>query len=369
MGIGSHGAAERLMERERWIENRRERWTRLETLLARASRGRLDRFSGEELLELGDLYRAVTADLATARRDLPGDRATFYLERLAARAHTAVYREEPVDANRIGSFFRYGFPQTYREGFRYIGLAIAILTISAIIAAILVTLNGSYADTLLGSDEASSLRAIMSQHHLWFKSATENHSVTQSFITLNNVRVAFFAFAGGVLVGLGAIYVLVLNGINLGAVAALVATYGLSRGFWSFVVPHGVVELSVICMAGGAGMMIGDAILRPGLLPRSLAVTGAARRAGILVIGGALLLVFAGATESWFSPSDAPNWLKWAYGAASGVALYSYLFTSRPQSGKEQYRFEDVPLLGAMAAREQGMTSGPRRPLRSSVPE
>jgi uncharacterized membrane protein SpoIIM required for sporulation len=322
----------------------------LETLLARASRGRLDRFTGEELLELGDLYRAATADLATARRDFPGDRVTFYLERLVARGHTAVYREEPMDSNRIGALFRYGFPQVYRESFPYMGLAIALLLVPAIIAAFLVVLNGSYADTLLGSDEASSLRAIMSQHHLWFKSATENHSVTQSLITLNNVKVAFAAFAGGVLVGLGAIYVLVFNGINIGAVAALVATYGLSRGFWAFVVPHGVVELSVICMAGGAGMMIGDAILRPGLLPRGLALTAAARRAAILVIGGALLLVFAGATESWFSPSDAPDWLKWAYGAASGVALYAYLFTSRPPAKRESYRFEDVPVMEAGSA-------------------
>lgn len=330
------------MQREQWIEGRRERWTRLDQMLARAARGRLEQFSGDELLELGDLYRSAAADLATARRDFPGDRVTAYLERLAARGHTALYREGPLESNRIGYFFRYGFPQAYREAFPYIGLAILILTISALVAAVLVARNGSFADTLLGSDEASSLRSVLEQHRLWFHSATENHSVAQSLITINNVQVAFFAFAGGMLVGLGTVYVLILNGINLGAVAALVASYGLSRGFWAFVLPHGVVELSVICIAGGAGMMIGDAILRPGLLPRGLALEMAARRAAILILGGAVLLLFAGATESWFSPSDAPDWLKWAYGAASGVALYAYLWTSRPRALESSYRFEDV---------------------------
>jgi uncharacterized membrane protein SpoIIM required for sporulation len=324
------------------VASRREHWTRLETLLARASRGRLDRFTGAELLELGDLYRGATADLAAARRDYPGDRVTIYLERLVARGHTAIYREEPEATNRIGAFFRYGFPQAYREAFPYIGLAILILTLSALISALLVARNGSFADTLLGHDEASSLRSILEQHQLWFKSATADHSVAQSLITTNNVKVAFVAFAGGMLVGLGAIYVLIVNGISIGAIASLVGSYGLSRGFWAFVVPHGVVELSVICAAGGAGMMIGDAILRPGLLPRGLAITMAARRAAIIVLGCALLLLFAGATEAWFSPSDAPDWLKWAYGAASGVALYAYLFGSRPRQKKDVYRFEDV---------------------------
>ena len=189
------------MQRERWIESRQERWGRLETLLGRAARGRLDAFSGEELLALGDLYRSATADLATARRDFPGDRATIYLERLVARGHTAVYREEPADLGRIRSFFRFGFPEAYRQAFPYIGLAIAILALSAIVSAVLVLRNGSFADTLLGNDEASSLRNVLEQHRLWFQSATENHSVAQSFITINNVQVAFFAFAGGMLLG------------------------------------------------------------------------------------------------------------------------------------------------------------------------
>jgi uncharacterized membrane protein SpoIIM required for sporulation len=330
------------VQRDRWIDGRRERWARLESLLARAQRGRLDKFTAQELLELGDLYRAATADLAAARRDYPGDRVTVYLERLAARAHTAVYHEEPVDTGRIGFFFRYGFPRAFREAFPYIALAIAVLTVSALISALLVVRSGGFADTLLGQDEASSLRSVLEQHRLWFQSATENHSAAQSLITLNNVKVAFIAFAGGMLVGLGTIYVLILNGINLGAVAALVASYGLSRGFWAFVVPHGVVELSVICIAGGAGMMIGDAILRPGLLPRGLAITIAARRAAILVMGCAILLIFAGATESWFSASSAPDWLKFAYGAASGIALYAFLWTARPPQRIHRYQFEEV---------------------------
>jgi uncharacterized membrane protein SpoIIM required for sporulation len=197
------------------------------------------------------------------------------------------------------------------------------------------------ADILLPG-QAQQLRDVMAHHHLWMQSATSNHSVAANFIMLNNIQVAIFAFAGGMLAGVLTLVVMVQNGINIGAVAALVAQYHLSEELWSFVFPHGVIELSVIFMAGGAGMMIGDAVLRPGLLRRRDAVMQAAHRALRLLLGGAALLVVAGTIEGFFSPSNAPDPLKYAVGISTGILLYSYLLGSRPREPRAPYTFQDV---------------------------
>lgn len=329
------------VQRAQFVQSRRQRWERLETLLRQSRRSNPGRLSGEELLELGHLYRSATSDLAIARRDFPDDRIVVYLNGLVGRAHPLVYRGRVMDLNRVGYFVRYGFPEAFRGAWPYVTTAFALFLAAAVVSAVLVAVRPSMADVLLPG-KAQQLRSVMEQHHLWMKSATEDHSVAANFIMLNNIQVAFFAFAGGILLGLGTIYEMILNGINMGVVGAMVAQYGLSEGLWSFVVPHGVIELSVIFIAGGAGLMLGDAIVRPGLRSRQDALVRSAHRAAELILGCVPLLVLAGTIEGFFSPSDAPDALKYAFGAVVGMALYSYLLLSRPAMRPPGYTFKGV---------------------------
>lgn len=174
------------------------------------------------------------------------------------------------------------------------------------------------------------------------KANTADHPVAANFIMANNITVAIEAFAGGMLLGIPAVLIEAYNGIMLGTVGTMTAQYGLAGGFWSFVVPHGVIELSVIFMAGGAGIMIGDSILRPGRLRRRDALVRAARRALQLTLGGAALLVVAGTIEGFFSPSDAPDWSKYLVGVVTGILLYGYLLGSRPREVPKQYTLEEL---------------------------
>jgi len=325
------------MGRQTFIAQRGQQWQRLETLLKR----KMNRLSGHEVIELGDLYLAATSDLAVARRDFPNDPVTTYLNELVARAHPIVYQRQGTTLRRIGIWVRYGFPQAYRDAGPYTAVAFAAFALGAVIAAVLVAIHPLAANVLLPG-EAQSLRSVMQHHHLWMKANTANHPVAANFIMVNNIRVALLAFAGGILVCLPAVYVEALNGIDLGAVSTMAAQYGLAEGFWSFVVPHGVIELSVIFMSGGAGIMLGDSVLRPGQLRRRDALARAARTAMQITIGGACLLVVAGTIEGFFSASSAPDWSKFMVGALSGVLLYAYLLGSRPRIVETRYRFEDV---------------------------
>lgn len=331
------------MRRDEFIAARKERWERLDALVKRARKS-LRSLDGGEVLELGRLYRVATGDLAAARRDYPEDPITRYLNGLVARAHGVVYQGAPSGLRQLVLYARYGFPEAFRGALPYIVLAFALFALPAVIAASLVTVRPHLADVLLPG-QAAGLRRVMAQHHLWVKSATSNHSVAANFIMLNNIKVALLAFAGGMLLGLGAVLVLAQNGLMLGAVGAMVARHHLSLAFWSFVAPHGVIELSVIFMSGGAGLMIGDAILRPGLVSRANAVEAAARRAGLLLFGCIPLLVVAGAIEGFFSASSVPPIMKFAVGGIAGILLYSYLLLSRPPRPQPaSYHFEDLLL-------------------------
>ncbi|RMF07684.1 MAG: hypothetical protein D6763_11775 [Alphaproteobacteria bacterium] len=120
----------------------------------------------------------------------------------------------------------------------------------------------------------------------------------------------------------------------LGVVAGAAQAYGFSGNLWGFVAAHGVIELSVIIIAGGAGLQLGWAVARPGLISRRAALMLAARRAVRLLLGCALLLIIAGAIEGFISPSDLSLVLKCAVALLSGTALYTYLLLA----GRERKR-------------------------------
>lgn len=300
----------------------RPQWQRLEELLQR-----LRGLSDDDVLAFGHLYRQTTSDLAVARRDYPYDRVTPYLNGLVARAHPFIYRGEAMDAGRLATFYRATFPRAFR---RTLPFTVAALLLTAVPAAVCFVVTAARPDAayVLLPGVAERLLPIVQHHQLWFNSPSGSESYVSSFIMTNNIRVALIAFAGGALVGLLSIYILVFNGIMLGTLAGVVQYYGLSLGLWSFIAAHGVIELSVIFIAGGCGLQLGWALLHPGLQRRSYACLAAGRTAMTLILGAVPLLVIAGLLEGFLSPSPAPALLKLAAGLLTGALLYGYLFSA-----------------------------------------
>lgn len=310
-----------------FVAAHRAQWERLEELLRRMKGGRLSGLSDDDVLALGHLYRQATSDLAVARRDYPYDAVARYLNGLVARAHPQVYRNEAIDRKRVAAFYHDTFPRAFRGTLPF---TIAAFLLSAVPAAICyaVTVLRPDAALVLLPGTADRLLPIVQHHHLWFNSPDGSQSLVSSAIMTNNIRVALIAFAGGALAGTLSVYILVFNGIMLGTLAGVVQYYGLSLGLWSFIAAHGVIELSVIFIAGGCGLQLGWAILHPGLRTRADACVEAGRRAMTLMLGAVPLLVIAGTLEAYLSPSAAPALLKLGVGLLSGVLLYGYLFAS-----------------------------------------
>lgn len=308
---------------------RQPAWAELERLLARSQGNGLRTLDAAEIEALGRGYRQVVSDLAIARRDFPDDQLTSWLNALAARAHLRLYSAPGATWQRIGHFFWTDFARRFRQSGGYVGVAAALLFLPAIWAYVAVLSDATVRDALVPSQ----MRAIMESGQTWTDIEPALRPAMATVIFTNNIRVSFTAFAGGTLFGLGTVYVLVANGLELGAVLGAAQHYGVGPLLWGFVSPHGYLEITSILITSAAGLLLGDALLRPGLLRRRDALTVAARRSVELVAGALPIFVAAGLVEGLVSPSSLPLQYKLLLGPLLGSALYVALLTvGRPRA-------------------------------------
>jgi uncharacterized membrane protein SpoIIM required for sporulation len=307
------------MTLDSFIAERQARWAELEAAIKRAKRGRIRTQSSGDIERFGLLLRQASSDLAIARRDHPDAPATEYLNTLCSRAHPLLYRGTPMRLGSIWNFFATALPRSFRAAGPYIAISFGLMMIGFIAGWVAVDVRPDLRSSLV----PPSLFDQMARGQIG--TGVQDAPFAAAFIIQNNIRVALICFAGGVFLGIPTAFVLLSNGWMLGTVAAAVRLGGYDLQFWSLIVPHGVLELSVIIISGGTGLMLGDAILRPGQLRRGEALARVAVRAVLLVLGAASLLVIAGTLEAFVSPSGLPDAAKLAVGATVGVLLYSWL--------------------------------------------
>lgn len=320
------------MATESFVQARQADWQQLTRLLDRAQQD-AGRLSPEDVHQLGQLYRATASDLAVAQRDYAAELVTQYLNQLVARAHATIYRSEPLALGRLRRFVTTGFPRVYREMLPFI-LTATLLFVGPLAATWWATAQDPATARWLLPAEVQDLIPMIEDGQLWTSIPINQRPYASSFIMQNNIQVCFLAFGGGMLAGLATVYVMAFNGLLMGGLSGLTAHYGLADELWTFVIGHGVIELSVIMMAGGAGLRLGWAMLHPGEYHRRAALALAANRAVRLMIGTVPLLVIAGTIEGFISPNEfIPAPVKWGVGLLSGALLYSYLLLAgRPRA-------------------------------------
>ena len=307
-----------------FVANRRGGWERLEALVNHADGRGLRSLPADELEELAFLYRSATGDLATARGRRYSARLAEYLNRLVARAHAYVYvGSARAGWSRIGAFLASEFPREVRRSWRPIAVCTAIFVLAAAIAYATVAARPTTVYALLPSAEIPLVQK--SLHDSNFAIDHAYSPAMSAFIITNNVKVAALAFAGGMTLGVVTIWAILNNGLMLGGLGALFAAKGFGLDFWATIAPHGVIELTSIQIAGGAGLLIAGAIIMPGRRRRADALKSDARRAATLLLGVAALLVVAGTIEGFFSPLRTPVAAREAVGCVTAVLLAAYL--------------------------------------------
>lgn len=304
-----------------FVERRRPSWNKLEALLGTFTQGRLPL---KAIDELDGLYRQAAADLAKAQAFYPGTDVQRFLTALCGRAYGTIYRPAQNRWAAVNTFFRSGFPRAVRANARYIWVAAAMMALGAALGILTLSLEPATAERWVPEH----LRHFVSQGRLWTDPMLEYSAPSElaTKVLTNNLRVIFLAFALGVTFGLGTAWVLFFNGFVNGAIWAHCANNDMGTPLLTFMAAHGWVELSIIAIAGGAGLKIGHALIEPGELPRGQRLSQAGTEAVALILGCAPFLTLIGVVEGFVSPGQlfAP-WMKLVLGLLLGAGFWAYL--------------------------------------------
>jgi len=311
------------MDLTRFVQERRADWERLDTLVKHADRA-LPRLGRLDLRELGALYRQASSDLARAQAAHADAEILDYLNHIVVRAHGVIYRPEPARLRTLGLFFAREFPALVRQEWRPIVLAVLVSTLPALWFVLMAALDPAFVEAVA----PPGMRERLDRGELWVYRINPVRPLASSFIMTNNITVTFTFFALGIAFGAGTLWGLVSNGIHFGSTAMVVNQTRMAREFWAFVVPHGVLEIPAIYIGGGAGFILGAALLFPGDLTRKDALVVRGRAAVKLVLGCVPILVVAGIIEAFVSPlppGSMPLGTKFLVGAALFALLLLYL--------------------------------------------
>ena len=302
---------------------------RLQELVARASRLHgLRSLTEEELLEFGRLYRRMASELSHARTSGLDAAELEQLNWLVGRAYGLLYVSESAGWAGVVRFFRRELPQGLRRQGRLIALAAAIFLSAALIGALVTLLRPDFLE-LLDPGIASAIDSLAARHRGgrdWLP--TDFRPVASSLIITNNVQISFLAFSTGILLCLGTVVVLAYNGLMLGALAAGISRTDAAIYFWSFVAPHGVIELPSIIISAAAGLLLGLAVIAPGDHTRVDALRLAGRQAAVMMLGVVVFLAVAGVVEGLFSPAPVLPSMKLAAALALALGFWWYVLVA-----------------------------------------
>ncbi|QMS88292.1 stage II sporulation protein M [Nostoc edaphicum CCNP1411] len=317
------------MNIQRWIARREPNWQRLDALLRQIEKKGLKSLRAAEIRELASLYRSVAADLARARTQQIGNTLIQSLQSLTTRAYTQIYQgSRRQEWQAILEFYRWGLPSVVQKTFVYIAAATALFLLGGLVAWWYSWQNPSFMPLIVPENLITKVR---DEQKLWMGSIVGIEPLASSGIMINNLAVSFGAVAGGITAGLYTAYLMVFNGLLIGAVSTLVAQNNLAYPFWAFVFPHGSLELPAIFFAGGAGFLLARAILFPGKYRRGDALKFYGSQAVQLVFGIVPMLIIAGVIEGFFSPNPSvPDAVK--YLAGIGLFVILVMYCSRKKS-------------------------------------
>jgi uncharacterized membrane protein SpoIIM required for sporulation len=282
---------------------REEDWKRLESLLDTVEKRSARRLTNDDLVELPRLYRATLSALSIARETSLDASMVAYLESLSTRAYFILYGCRESFWRQMGHWFAGGWPDAVRGIWPEILLIAALFIGSALAAYFMVQGDPAWFNALVpgemagGRDMQASAQSL--RETIYGAPNRDGLEVFASFLFTHNSRIAITAFALGFAFGIPTLFLIIQNGVLLGAMYAAFASKGLAYGFTGWLLIHGSTELSAIILAGAAGLHIGRAVAFPGRRSRMAAAGEAGRRAALVMIGVVVMLFVAGLLEGF----------------------------------------------------------------------
>lgn len=327
------------MDIDRFVEERKDHWRRLEELLDRAEQLTERDLGPEGMRNILRLYRLTSSDLNQARSLTADPEVLERLNALAGRGYRFIYRSRKSGLSgalhRFSRFLSIDVPEAYRQEAWAVGVAAAALLLGALFGFLAVMARPSSAEDLIPEEfftQSPKERVEEIEKKEERIATVDDAALFGAQLYTHNIRVSFLAFSLSALSLVLGVWILFFNGSLLGAVMATYMMDGVSTFFFAWVGPHGALELPSIVFAGAAGLVAGRALFFPGDLSRGAALRRVFPRVWRMMVGVMLFLVVAGLIEgsfSQFSAKTVPYSLKIAVAVVLHVALLAYLFVPR----------------------------------------
>jgi uncharacterized membrane protein SpoIIM required for sporulation len=289
--------------------------------LTQGGRRKVRNASPAEIAEIVRLYQQASTDLSVVRSTYQDPALIAHLSGLVSSAGTAVYGSRPRRWRDIGRFFSHTFPAAVYRGRRFVFIAALLTLVPALVSGIWLAESPTAAERIASpAFRESYLNNDFEEYY-----DSENASQFSAKVYTNNVQVSIVAYAFGVFGGLPTGYVLVNNGLNIGFAAGMFHHFDQAGKFWGLITPHGLIEITSVIIAGGAGLQVGWALISPGDRRRSKALAEEGRRAVVLVFGLFFSLAIAGLIEGFVTGQPWPTWFRVGIGVLAELAFLTYL--------------------------------------------
>jgi uncharacterized membrane protein SpoIIM required for sporulation len=320
-----------------FIAKYRPDWERLER--ATRSEAALARLPGPELDGIVALYLRVSGHLAEAQGRYGDPQLVGYLTSVVSRAHGAIYGGRSRSVPELASALTVRYRKAVRRTAPFVWVSAALFLGVLFLALAWVATSPEARAGILPPGAEEAVRNVAGER----ADFGIGPAALSTAIFLNNIQVAFLGFALGLALGVGTVWVLLLNAVNIGVIAGAYHAFGQAGTFWALVLPHGLLELTAIFIACGAGLRMGWSVIAPGDRPRRRAVAEEAREAVLVVAGVIPAFVLAGLIEGFLTFSAVPTPIQLLTGVVVWVAYVSFLLwparrpIARPEAAPPPY--------------------------------
>lgn len=303
------------MDLDAYVAAHQAQWARLEVLVKARQR------TGSDADELLDLYQRVSTHLSVIRTSSPDPQLVAYLSSLLARARLASAARRTSSWRDVGLFFSQSFPAALYRTAPWWTATAAICVLVAVLAGVWAMDNPGIFSQQMSRAE---IEAYVGTEFEGYYSKYA-HTEFASQVWVNNAWVAAQAIGFGVL-GLPTAFVLLQNSLNVGFAGALMITHDRGPLFFGLILPHGLLELTAIFVAGGVGLRLFWSWIVPGPRTRLQALAAEGRTAVGIALGLVVVLLVSGVIEGFVTPSPLPTWARIGIGAVVEALFLAYVF-------------------------------------------
>jgi uncharacterized membrane protein SpoIIM required for sporulation len=296
------------------------RWQRLERLIEAAEKKKGD----AEVVELPEAFREVSHDLSVAQHRMSPQRTVQRLNELVIRGYRVLERRTAGGMDSFFTMLFVTFPQLVRAEWRLVAWCSAVTYLPFLLLLFLTPHYPEWAMALLGPDTMEEAERVFGEgadviSELRGEFSSDFHMFC--YYIWNNVSIDFRCFASGLAGGVGALLLLIFNGVHLGAFAGYIWYAGDPSNFWLWVCGHGPMEMTGMVLSGVAGVRLGLSVLKPGRMLRREALVLAGRRALPMIVGAAMMTCLAAVIEGFWSPQPFSPLIKHTFGAIQWLIL------------------------------------------------